>query len=227
MILTGAGISAESGLGTFRNSGGMWSSYDLAEVATPQGFATDPDKVHDFYNARRKSVLSAEPNAAHIALARLERMLSGNVTIVTQNIDNLHERAGSRNIIHMHGEIVRALCNICRNRWDAPKTMRPDDACPKCGEAAIRPDVVWFGEIPYHLDHLDELLGTVELFVAIGTSGQVHPAAGFVQMAAASGARTLEINLEPTEITPYFDEVKFGTATSTVPAWVADLVSRL
>ena len=220
VILTGAGISAESGLGTFRDADGLWSSHDLAEVATPEGFARDPAKVHNFYNTRRKNMRAAEPNAAHYALSRLEDKLERRVAIITQNIDNLHEKAGSRNVIHMHGEIFRALCNHCGSRWDAPNAMAPSDGCPQCGANATRPDVVWFGEIPYHLDAIDELLNDADLFVAIGTSGQVYPAAGFVQTVAAKGGGTLEINLEPSDITSFFDEVRFGPATTIVPEWV-------
>ncbi|MDE0005856.1 MAG: NAD-dependent deacylase [Rhodospirillaceae bacterium] len=224
VILTGAGISAESGLGTFRDKGGVWSSHDLAEVATPEGFARDPGKVHDFYNTRRLNMRTAEPNAAHLALGRLERELEGEAVIVTQNIDDLHERAGSRNVLHMHGKIGTALCNICSHRWDAPDRMLPADLCPACGRAATRPDVVWFGEIPHHLDRIDGLLGAADIFAAIGTSGQVHPAAGFVQVAAACGGRTIELNLEPSEISRHFDEVRLGPATEIVPEWVSGLL---
>ncbi len=224
VVLTGAGISAESGLGTFRDAGGFWSSHDLAEVATPEGFARDPGKVHEFYNMRRGNMHAAQPNAAHRALARLEREMDGRVAIVTQNIDNLHERAGSRNVIHMHGEISRAMCNRCSSRWDAPLVMQPGDRCLHCDSKETRPDVVWFGEVPYHLDQIDELLGRADHFVAIGTSGQVYPAAGFVQVVAASGGRTLEFNLERSDISPYFDEVRLGPATATVTEWVNSLV---
>ena len=224
VILTGAGISAESGLGTFRDKGGVWSSHDLAEVATPEGFARNPGKVHDFYNTRRMNMRAAEPNAAHLALSLLERELDGEAVIVTQNIDNLHERAGSRKVLHMHGEIGTALCANCSHRWDAPERMLPSDRCPRCGMAATRPDVVWFGEIPHHLDRIDGLLGTADIFAAIGTSGQVHPAAGFVQVAAACGGRTIELNLELSEISPHFDEVRLGPATEIVPDWVSGLL---
>jgi len=224
VILTGAGISAESGLGTFRDKGGVWSSHDLAEVATPEGFARDPGKVHEFYNTRRRNMLAAEPNAAHFALCLLEEKLKGEVVVVTQNIDDLHERAGSRNVLHMHGEISRALCDWCALKWDAPVRMQPGDRCPGCGRTETRPDVVWFGEVPYHLERIDGLLGAADLFAAIGTSGQVHPAAGFVQVASASGGRTIELNLEPSEITPFFGEVRLGPATEIVPEWVEGLM---
>jgi NAD-dependent deacetylase len=197
VILTGAGVSAESGLGTFRDKGGLWTQYDLSEVATPEGFARNPRLVHDFYNARRANALDAKPNAAHEALARLTGACA-DVLLLTQNIDDLHERAGARDVVHMHGEITRALCAICEIRWDAPHVMDPGDACPACGATATRPDIVWFGEMPYHMDRIVAAIEAADLFVAIGTSGEVYPAAGFVDIAAAAGAETLEINLEPT-----------------------------
>ena len=224
LILTGAGISAESGLGTFRDSDGIWTRFDLEEVATPEGFERDPAKVHDFYNARRRNVLAAKPNDAHLALARLEQSRKHNVTIVTQNIDDLHERAGSRNILHMHGEILRALCHNCGVKWDAPGEMSPYDRCPDCNTAYTRPDVVWFGEIPYHLDEIRDLLDETDLFVAIGTSGEVHPASSFVQLAAMAGASTLELNLDPSETTIFFTESRRGPATQIVPAWVNEVI---
>ena len=222
VILTGAGISAESGLGTFRDKGGLWTRYDLAEVATPEGFARNPALVHDFYNARRANALDAGPNAAHAALARLQAGQAG-VTLVTQNIDDLHERGGSRDVIHMHGQITRALCAACGARWDAPRVMAPADACPDCGARATRPDIVWFGEYPYHMDRIAGALAACDLFVAIGTSGEVYPAAGFVEEAAGFGAETLEINLEPSA-PGRFDRVIAGPATQAVPAWVAELL---
>jgi NAD-dependent deacetylase len=225
VILTGAGVSAESGLGTFRDKDGLWTRYDLTEVATPEGFAKNPRLVHDFYNARRANAREAAPNAAHEALARLTKRLSRDVTLVTQNIDDLHERAGARGVIHMHGEIARALCGVCDTRWEAPSVMNPADLCPSCGAQATRPDVVWFGEMPYHMDRIADAVEAADLFVAIGTSGEVYPAAGFVDIAAASGAETLEINLEPTPIPGRFDRVITGPATRAVPAWVAEILS--
>ncbi|MEM9796907.1 MAG: NAD-dependent deacylase [Pseudomonadota bacterium] len=220
VILSGAGLSAESGLGTFRDVDGLWTQYDLAEVATPEGFAADPVKVHDFYNARRANLRSAAPNAAHLALATLSSRAG--VTLVTQNIDDLLERAGAENVIHMHGELTRALCHTCGHRWAAPDVMRRDDPCPACGAAATRPDVVWFGEIPYHMEAIDAALMAADLFVSIGTSGEVYPAAGFVAAARAAGARTLELNLEASG--GVFDEVREGPATDLVPAWVAEVL---
>ncbi len=224
VILTGAGISAESGLGTFRDAGGIWSRYDMAEVATPEGFARDPDKVHEFYNARRANAVGARPNAAHEALGRLQRARPDDVTLVTQNIDDLHEKGGAERVIHMHGELSRALCAACGARWDAPPEMHSADACPACAAPATRPDVVWFGEIPYHMDLIATALARADLFVAIGTSGSVYPAAGFVAEARASGAQTLELNLTPSDTAHAFDTVRLGPATETVPDWVADVL---
>jgi NAD-dependent deacetylase len=222
VILTGAGVSAESGMGTFRDKDGLWTRYDLSEVATPEGFARNPSLVHDFYNARRANALDAAPNAAHRALARLQGARAG-VTLVTQNIDDLHERGGAREVIHMHGQITRALCAACGHRWDAPRVMDPRDACPACGASATRPDIVWFGEMPYHMERITEALAACDLFVAVGTSGEVYPAAGFVEEAMAYGAETLEINLAPSA-PGRFDRVIEGPATMTVPAWVAQVL---
>ncbi len=224
VILTGAGVSAESGLGTFRDVGGLWSRYDLEDVATPGGFARNPRLVHGFYNARRANMRAAEPNPAHAALARLLAAHPGQVTLVTQNIDDLHERAGASPVIHMHGELARALCGACGARWDAPDAMVPEDACPACGAAATRPDVVWFGEIPYHMERIGAALTACDLFVAIGTSGAVYPAAGFVAEAAGHGAETLEINLEPSDTAAAFDRHLHGPASRIVPEWVATLL---
>lgn len=224
VVLTGAGISAESGLGTFRDAGGLWAQYDLARVATPEGFAADPALVHSFYNARRANARAAAPNAAHRALARLERARPGGVTVVTQNVDDLHERAGSRAVIHMHGELAGALCAACGARWEAPPEMAPDDACPACCAAATRPDVVWFGEMPYRMDEIVAALARCTAFVAIGTSGQVWPAAGFVEEARAAAAFCLELNLERSEVSDRFHEVRLGPASVLVPAWVDEVL---
>ena len=224
VVLTGAGVSAESGLGTFRDVGGAWDKYDLAQVATPEGFARDPDLVLHFYNLRRANMRAARPNPAHIALARLECALHDRMTLVTQNIDDLHERAGSGPVLHMHGELSRATCAACGHRWVAPDTMSAQDPCPSCDARATRPDVVWFGEVPYHLADIGAMLAKADLFVAIGTSGTVYPAAGFVSEAAAHGARTLEINLAPSEVAGAFDECRIGPASTAVPAWVSELL---
>ena len=225
VILTGAGVSAESGLGTFRDAGGIWTKFDLQEVATPQGFARNPELVHDFYNARRLNCLGAAPNAAHGALARLEREFAGRVLIVTQNVDDLHERGGSRAVVHMHGELLRAFCASCQHRWDAPEAMAVTDACPACGAAAARPDIVWFGEMPYRMAEIEAALREADLFVAIGTSGEVYPAAGFVREARRAGAATLEINLERTTVSGAFDDGFYGPAGEVVPRWVDEVLA--
>jgi NAD-dependent deacetylase len=221
VILTGAGISAESGVSTFRDPSGLWARYDWRDVATPEGFARDPAGVLAFYNMRRATVAGLRPNAAHRAIARLQADHPGRVTLVTQNVDRLHEAAGSAGVIHMHGTHARALCAACAHRWDAPGVMTPDDACPGCGMAGrVRPDVVWFGERPYHLPEIHEGLEQADLFVSVGTSGTVQPAAGFVRRAARAGARTLELNLEPSAKAVLFDEGRYGPATEVVPDWV-------
>ena len=223
VILTGAGVSAESGMGTFRDENGLWTQVDIEEVATPDGFARNPAKVHAFYNARRANCLSAKPNAAHFALAELQRS-AHHVTLVTQNIDHLHELAGSGDVIHMHGEIMRALCAACGHRWDAPPVMAMEDACPSCGAPRCRPDIVWFGEMPYHMERIEAALAEADLFVAVGTSGAVYPAAGFVRMADALGADTLELNLAPSDVASDFADARYGPASEVVPDWVAQVV---
>ncbi|SHG53413.1 NAD-dependent deacylase [Cognatishimia maritima] len=222
VILTGAGISAESGLGTFRDAHGLWAQHRIEDVATPEGFARNPQLVHDFYNARRDQAAKAQPNAAHYALAQLEKDHAGPVLIVTQNVDSLHEKAGSQNVIHMHGALDRALCAACDHRWVAPLVMSPNDPCPRCASPATRPDVVWFGEIPYQMEQIAEALSTADIFVSIGTSGEVYPAANFVAEADHFGAHTVELNLEPSAGASRFAECRFGPASDVVPAWVAD-----
>lgn len=224
VILTGAGISAESGLGTFRDKGGLWSQHRIEDVATPEGFARDPELVHRFYSARRQHAAEALPNAAHDALARLEERWTGDVIIITQNVDGLHEKAGSRGVLHMHGALSGALCAACAHRWPAPLQMTPETRCPACDANTARPDVVWFGEVPYHMEQIASHLAEADLFVAIGTSGQVYPAAAFVQEAATYGAQTLELNLEPSEVSADFAQHRFGKASDIVPIWVEDLM---
>lgn len=225
VILTGAGISAESGLGTFRDIGGLWSRYDWRDLATPEGFSRDPGFVLNFYNWRRERVRAASPNSAHLALARLARDYGGPVTLITQNVDDLHERAGHAGVIHMHGSHLTALCAACGHRWPAPEVMRPCDPCPGCAAAETRPDVVWFGETPYHMDRIAGALAEASLFVSIGTSGTVYPAAGFAARARAAGARTVELNLEPSENAGLFDETRLGPASGIVPDWVDGLLA--
>lgn len=222
VVLTGAGISAESGLGTFRSRDGIWAKYDLYKVATPQAFASDPAMVHDFYNLRRKACLKANPHAGHTALARLQREWRGEFQLITQNVDDLHERAGSENVLHMHGELLRARCHSCGHRWPAPRRMDPKDECPKCFRAATRPDVVWFGEEPYHMDEIYRLTRLAEVFVVIGSSGQVYPAADLADIAMGRGAKTYELNIEPTG-GPFISGI-YGPASETLPEWVDRLI---
>ena len=225
VILTGAGLSAESGLGTFRDAGGLWEKYRLEDVATPEAFARDPATVQAFYNARRQQAAKAEPNAAHKALAELQQVWPDRVVLVTQNVDGLLEKAGATPIL-MHGQLDQALCQVCDHRWAAPMEMSAREPCPRCQAHAGRPDVVWFGEYPYHLDEIGDHIQDCEVFVAIGTSGQVYPAAGFVQEARLFGARTVEINLESTDASGIFDVHRLGPASATVPAWVSEILSR-
>ena len=220
-VLTGAGISAESGLSTFRAVDGLWEQHRIEDVATPEGFAADPALVHRFYNMRRAAAAEARPNAAHLALVDLARR--HDLTLVTQNVDDLHERAGSAEVIHMHGALAGALCAGCGHRWPAPPVMAPADPCPACARPLTRPDIVWFGELPYHMETIWEALEESELFVAIGTSGNVYPAAGFAQHARRRGAECLELNLETSSNARDFHRRITGPASQTVPAWVASL----
>lgn len=224
VILTGAGISAESGLGTFRAEGGLWAQHKIEDVATPEGFVRDPRLVVDFYNARRAQAAEAHPNPAHVALANLEARFDGDFLLVTQNVDDLHEKAGSKNVIHMHGALNGALCGSCEHRWPAPMVMAPGDACPSCGAPTARPDIVWFGEMPYQMDRIYEDLSDADLFASIGTSGNVYPAAGFVSEARRFGAHTLEFNLEPSAVGSLFEETRIGSASQTLPIWVAEIL---
>ncbi len=223
VILTGAGVSAESGIETFRDGGGLWEQHRVEDVATPEAFARDPDLVLRFYDMRRDAVQTRAPNAAHEALAKLDAEWSGELLIVTQNVDDLHERAGARRLLHMHGEHLKAWCVACDERtpWTAPLIDRPP--CPACGEAALRPDIVWFGEMPYRMDEIYAALREADLFVSIGTSGAVYPAAGLVRQARELGARTLELNLEPSQGTAWFHEARHGPATQVVSAWVDEV----
>ena len=217
-VLTGAGISAESGIRTFRATDGLWEEHRIEDVATPEGFRRDPVLVHRFYNMRRGDAARAQPTAAHRALARLGR--HHDLTLITQNVDDLHERGGSANVIHMHGSLLGALCAACGHRWPATLVMRSLDACPACGKQATRPDIVWFGEIPYHMERIWQAVENAELFAAIGTSGQVYPAAGLAQHARRMGARTIELNLATSVNSRDFDERLIGPATVIVPRWV-------
>jgi NAD-dependent deacetylase len=224
VILTGAGISAESGIDTFRSSGGLWEQHRVEDVATPEGFARNPNLVLNFYDMRRAALAQVEPNPAHEALARLEREFSGDLLLVTQNVDDLHERGGSARVLHMHGELKSALCTSCetRSRWERSMIERPP--CPVCRAPTLRPDVVWFGEMPYQMGRIYRALESCDLFVSIGTSGAVYPDAGFVQEARSAGAHTLELNLEPSEGSRLFHESRLGPASAVVPAWVEELL---
>ncbi len=225
VILTGAGISAESGIDTFRSEGGLWEQHKVEDVATPEGFARDPDLVLGFYDMRREALAKVEPNAAHRALAQLIAGHSGKVLLVTQNVDDLHERAGAKNVLHMHGELKSALCQACemRSAWEGPALLsRPP--CPVCKAPMLRPDVVWFGEMPYEMERIYAAIRSADLFVSIGTSGAVYPAAGFVRDAKDCGAATLELNLEASDGSAWFDESRLGKASELVPQWVDEIL---
>ena len=254
VVLTGAGISAESGLQTFRAADGLWEGHKVEDVATPEAFVRDPELVHQFYDARRARLGEVEPNAAHLALARLDAEWPGELLIVTQNVDDLHERAGAKRLLHMHGELLRGWCLRCNERfaWEGPMspfTARPEpveglslagqeekqsfdklrtngfNLCPSCDTAGmVRPDIVWFGEMPYEMERIEAALMEADLFVSIGTSGAVYPAAGFVQTAKYRGARTVEINLEPSQGSIFFGERRYGPAGVEVPKWVEEIL---
>jgi NAD-dependent deacetylase len=224
VILTGAGVSAESGIDTFRSAGGLWEQHKVEDVATPEGFARDPDLVLRFYDMRRAAIQKAEPNPAHWALAALDAQWRGGLLIVTQNVDDLHERAGAKRLIHMHGEHLNAWCTACDAKpvWRSTLADRPP--CPVCGVAALRPDVVWFGEMPYRMDEIEAALARCDLFVSIGTSGAVYPAAGYVRAARHYGARTIELNLDPSQGSIHFHESRMGKASDLVPVWVEEML---
>ena len=224
VILTGAGISAESGIATFRGPGGLWEGHRVEDVCTPEALAHDPALVHAFYDARRAALATVEPNAAHRALARLDAEWAGELLIVTQNVDDLHERAGAKRLLHMHGALQSAVCAVCgaRTRWLGG--LPPGSACKTCAAAALRPDIVFFGEMPYEMERIEHALAEADLFVSIGTSGAVYPAAGFVQGARYAGARTLELNLERSAGSAHFHETRLGAAGALVPEWVGELL---
>ena len=227
VVLTGAGVSAESGLPTFRDAAGLWEGHRPEDVATPQAFEADPELVQRFYDARRAALGGVEPNAAHHALARLEQALGDDFLLITQNIDDLHQRAGSRRVVPMHGRLRSAYCLHCGERSHWRGTLADQPPCPACGARELRPDVVWFGEVPHGLLRIEKALEHAEIFVSIGTSGVVYPAAGFAAIAASAGALTLELNLQPSEGSPLFDEVRHGRATELVPAWVDEVLAAV
>lgn len=228
VVLTGAGVSQESGLDTFRDPNGLWSKYRVEDVATPEAFARDPHRVHDFYNLRRRNLLAGhvKPNAAHAALAELERAWPGEFLLVTQNIDDLHERAGSQKLIHMHGEMRKVRCGACGAVTANDADLSIVSVCGACAKSGmLRPHVVWFGEMPLEMDQIGAALARCDLFVSVGTSGNVYPAAGFVAEANAAGARTVELNLEPSLGRGHFAEGRYGKATAIVPEFVAALLA--
>jgi NAD-dependent deacetylase len=231
VILTGAGISADSGLATFRGADGLWEGHRVEDVATPEAFRRDPALVHQFYDARRARLGEVEPNAAHQALARLDKEWPGKLLIVTQNVDDLHERAGAKRLLHMHGQLASGWCLACGERfpWAGPMspfgTKRDLNVCPICQTVGqVRPDIVWFGEMPYDMERIERALQSADLFVSIGTSGAVYPAAGFVQTARYCGAHCIEMNLEPSQGSIFFDESRLGRAKDLVPEWVEELL---
>jgi len=226
VVLTGAGISAESGLPTFRDKDGLWEGQRVEDVACPQAFVRNPELVQRFYNLRRAALDSVQANAAHLALARLQQEYSGRVTLITQNVDDLHERAGSTGVIHMHGELRKALCARCGQRMQWLDELQTTTPCPACGRSGgLRPDIVWFGEIPYHMDLIEEAVAAADVFAAIGTSGLVYPAAGLVHLARSAGAHTLEINNAQTQVSVCFDRHLIGPASVEVPRWVGELLA--
>ncbi len=225
-VLTGAGVSAESGLQTFRAADGLWEGHRVEDVATPEAYGRDPALVHAFYDARRARLGEVRPNAAHEALALLDAKWPGEFLLVTQNVDDLHERAGSRRLLHMHGELNRGWCLACDRRFGWAGSMGEDAECPVCNAAGqVRPDIVWFGEMPYEMERIESALRACDLFVSVGTSGAVYPAAGFVQTARYCGARCVELNLEPSQGSVFFDESRMGRAAELVPAFVTEVLA--
>ena len=228
VILTGAGISAESGLKTFRDNDGLWENHRVEEVATPEAFEQNPSLVYRFYNARRVQLQQDDvnPNAAHEALAKLEKAFGSNLMLVTQNVDDLHERGGSKSVYHMHGKLLSARCAISQQTFDWSDSFDHTTKCPCCNRVTLRPDIVWFGEMPMYMEEIYDALSKADVFIAIGTSGNVYPAAGFVQIAKESGAHTIEANLEPGVTNALFDESLTGPASHIVPQWVDQLISK-
>ena len=228
VILTGAGISAESGIRTFRASDGLWEDHHIEDVASPEGFTRDPDTVHRFYNQRRDQLLNhgVEPNPAHFSLADFEQDFSGNYTLITQNIDDLHERAGSNSPLHMHGELLKIRCHQSGHIFECRENTTPLSKCLCCGISGnLRPHVVWFGEMPLHMNEINQALNACDLFIAIGTSGNVYPAAGFFETAKLAGAHTVELNLEPSLNGSQFSEQHYGPASEVIPHYFKTLLT--
>lgn len=230
VVLTGAGISAESGIATFRDANGLWENHRVEDVASPAGFARDRALVQRFYNARRAQLRQVEPNKAHRALVRLERewtRLGHDFTLITQNVDDLHKRAGSQNLLTMHGALDSALCEYCAARTAWLEDLDTNSQCPHCARRdCLRPDIVWFDEIPYHMDAIRQAMDEAALFVSIGTSGNVYPAAGLVSHARRRGAATLELNLEASQNAAGFDAGRYGKAGDIVPLWVDEILAN-
>lgn len=230
-ILTGSGISAESGLATFRDTKGIWAKYDYTEVATPEGFAKNQQLVHEFYNYRRAEVLKVTPNPAHEAIADLEEQLismGGAFTLITQNVDDLHQRAGNERILPMHGEILKIRCTDCGTILECEEDIFPATSCSACGAgSSMRPDVVWFGEMPRFMDEIESVMEQADIFVSIGTSGSVYPAAGLVGIARQLGIETVELNLEPSENAHMFSQGRYGPASEIVPMWCEEVLAEM
>ncbi len=229
VILSGAGLSAESGIETFRSDTGLWANHDVNKVASLKGFRNNPTLVHDFYNDRRAQLQNVEPNAAHFALAKLEKVDGLEVLHVTQNVDNLCERAGSKNLIHMHGELLKARCQMCGEVFDGDGETSVSESCPECGFTSkwggLRPHIVWFGEMPFKMNEIEKAISNCDIFVAIGTSGKVYPAAGLVKIAKSYGAKTILINRDEPDNLLDFDQIIQGKASIEVPKWVGQLLN--
>ena len=226
VILTGAGISAESGIATFRGPGGLWEGHRVEDVCTPAALARNPELVHRFYDERRAALAGVVPNDAHNALAKLDRAWNSGLLLITQNVDDLHERAGSARLRHMHGALLSALCSACGHQEKWVDDMPVAAACGECGSPSLRPDIVFFGEMPYGMAKIERALAACDLFVSIGTSGAVYPAAGFVRQARHFGAETLELNLERSAGSDWFDSSRLGSAGVLVPEWVEEILNR-
>lgn len=228
VVLTGAGISAESGIPVFRSETGLWEQERVEDVATYDGFLRDKTKVHEFYNKMRRSLKDKAPNPAHLALTKLQqeypKKTGGSVTLITQNIDNLHEKAGSKNVIHMHGELMSILCEHCHERYKFDGDSSVNSECLHCYHQSLRPDIVWFGEMPYHMEEIQDALSSCDLFLSIGTSGGVYPAAGFCQIAKQFGALCVEFNLEKSCVASNFDFGRYGKASVTLPQAVDEIL---